>query len=110
MTKKRKKSEHVKVSLEKFTEIVNEQEQKGINKYDQPIDPLDHRYDWLQMAMEEQVDGFQYLMAEYRKRQMITSKIRSLLNYAPNEFTRMEILHWLDLMEGKNNGPKSPPR
>jgi len=76
------------------------QAEKGIRKYGTEIDPLDTRFDWLDMAIEEQVDGFNYLVAEQRKRNHIVGKLRRLTSGVPDDI-RSEIDHWLDALEGK---------
>jgi len=70
---------HLQSSIDKFTSSAKSQEDKGIEKYGQPLDPLDD-YDWLEMAIEEQVDGFKYLHAEQIKRQWAISNIRRTLS------------------------------
>jgi len=71
-----------------------------MKKYGQPLEPLDN-YDWLQMAREEQVDGYKYLEAEIVKRRFIVGKIRRLLNYKNNSVSKVEINYWLDRLENK---------
>lgn len=89
---------HLNKTIKEFKEVAYSQEVKGINKYGKPLDPMDN-YNWLQMALEEQVDGAKYLIAEMEKRKFIVKKIRTLLEYKPYDFT--EIYHWLDVLEGK---------
>lgn len=91
---------HLNKTIEEFDYIANSQEKKGIAKYGKPLDPLDN-YDWLEMANEELVDGYKYLIAEKEKRNFIVNKIRTLLNYKINETSKTEINHWLDRLEGK---------
>ena len=82
--------------------VANEQEEKGMKKYGQPLNPLDD-YDWLDMARQEQVDGYKYLEAEIVKRRFIVGKIRRLLNYKNNSVSKVEINYWLDVLEGRTN-------
>lgn len=91
--------EHLERTKIKFIELANSQEQKGIEKYGKPLDPLDN-YDWLQMALEEQVDGTKYLIAEMEKRKFVVSKIRNLLEGRTDTMHADEICHWLDILEG----------
>lgn len=93
-------NKHLNLSIDSFTAVATAQADKGIKKYGKTVNPLDD-YDWLQMAQEEMADGYVYLEAEKEKRKFIVAKIRSLLNFKTNEFTNMEINHWLDLLEGK---------
>lgn len=86
--------DHLERSKKTFIEIANKQENKGVEKYGKPLDPLDN-YCWLDMASEELVDGFKYLAAEREKRKFVVSEIRKLTDDA-------EIHHWLDEMEGIN--------
>ncbi|TFJ92161.1 hypothetical protein [Lentibacillus salicampi] len=85
--------DHLHLTKDKFSEMANIQERKGIMKYGQPLDPLDN-YDWLEMAQEEQTDGYKYLVAEQEKRKFIANKIRRLTDDP-------EIDHWLDVLEGR---------
>lgn len=90
---------HVVRSIDKFKEVINTQSDKGIEKYGQPLQPIAIEYDWLEMAAEEMVDGFQYLVAEMEKRKFVAKKIRSLTQDAPDDI-KGEIGHWLDVLEG----------
>lgn len=65
-------------SIVKFIEVAKSQEEYGINKYGQPLNPLDN-YDWLEMALEELVDGFKYLHAEQVKRRHVIKQIRKVI-------------------------------
>lgn len=93
------KFEHLERTKDKFNEVAVEQERKGILKYGQPLNPLDD-YCWLSMALEEQVDGTKYLIAEMEKRKFIVNKIRKLLDYKENSVSKTEINFWLDKLEG----------
>lgn len=94
--------DHLVYSIKKFERLAKEQEKKGIKKYGKPLDPKDLKYDWIDMALEEQVDGTKYLFAEIEKRRFIVGKIKKLLN-AGNiaEDLCQEINFWLDVLEGK---------
>lgn len=92
---------HLEKVKEKFEETANQQELKGIEKYGQPLDPLDN-YDWLKMALEEQVDGTKYLVAEMEKRKFIVNKIKRLLVTKQDWINYDEVMHWLDELEGKS--------
>lgn len=85
--------EHLGFVKQKFSIVAENQENKGIEKYGQPLEPMDG-YDWLEMAEQEQVDGYKYLVAEQVKRQRVIGRIREKTN-------DIEINHWLDLLEGK---------
>ena len=85
--------EHLQDSVDQFTQVALSQEKKGIQKYGQPLNPLDS-YDWLDMASQELVDGFKYLHAEQVKRAEICAKIRRLVD-------KPEVLRLLDELEGK---------
>lgn len=91
---------HLEHTKDEFIKIANSQEQKGIEKYGQPLDPLDS-YNWRRMAKEEAVDLFKYLEAEEEKTSFITSKIRELSANNCNAAAHDEIAHWLDILEGK---------
>lgn len=90
---------HLEKTKEKFGEVADLQEGKGIIKYGHPLDPLEGR-DWLKMCLEEQVDGTKYLVAEMEKRKFIVNKIRSLIEYQPLDSCNAEIHRWLDELEG----------
>lgn len=92
---------HLKSSINKFNEGAKKQEDKGIEKYGQPLDPLDNRYDWLEMAIEEQVDGFKYLHAEQVKRKHITDQIRLLIKNNTIPMVHDQIVVLLDQLEGR---------
>lgn len=92
---------HVQTSIEDYVETINDQAQKGLEKYGQAMNPLESNRDWLHMAKEEQVDGHQYLKAEEIKRNFVCDKIRKILTYKDNSVSKTEILHWLDVLEGK---------
>ena len=93
--------QHLQTSIDTFIDYAQSQEQKGIEKYGQPLDPLESNRDWLVMAIEEQVDGFQYLVAEMKKRKFVVDKIRKAINYKDNSVSKTEINHWLDVLEGR---------
>ncbi|OEH53014.1 hypothetical protein AQ616_18415 [Oceanobacillus sp. E9] len=93
-------SDHLQNSIVSFAETARSQEDKGISKYGKKLDPLDG-YDWLQMAKEEQVDGFQYLEAEAVKRKHIATRIRALIEHSTlARWSKSEINHLLDELEG----------
>ena len=60
-----------------FIDINKRQDTKGFKKYGQYLAHLDD-YDWMEMASEEMVDGFKYLIAEKHKRGHIVAQIRAL--------------------------------
>lgn len=70
---------HLNDTLIDFAHVANEQEMKGIKKYGQPLDP-DDSYDWLEMAKEEQVDGYKYLLAEQVRRNRVIDDIRKVIS------------------------------
>src|SRR5690625_3510924 len=84
--------EQLEIAKDRFIQTANAQERKGIQKYGQPLNPLDN-YCWLDMAMEEQTDGFKYLVAEQEKRKFVVAKIRKLLEYKNNSVSKTEINH-----------------
>src|SRR5690625_2868522 len=95
--------QHLKSSIDKFTDGAKKQEDKGIEKYGQPLEPTDTKQDWLEMAIEEQVDGFKYLHAEQVKRKHITDEIRVVLNKYDHRVPRRvqyQITVLLDQLEG----------
>lgn len=89
--------EHLEKVNKKFSETAYLQEMKGIRKYGKALDPMDN-YDWLQMALEEQVDGTKYLVAEIEKRKHVVSQVKKLI---PNDLEDyVEIMMLLDELEG----------
>ncbi|GGN64503.1 hypothetical protein [Oceanobacillus indicireducens] len=90
--------EHLEKVNKKFSETAYLQEMKGIQKYGKPLDPMDN-YDWLEMAAEEQVDGYKYLIAEMEKRKFVAERIRTITERCDYQ-VKMEINHWLDELEG----------
>ena len=93
--------DHLQTVKNKFNQIADSQEDKGIEKYGQPLNPLDN-YDWLGMALEEQVDGTKYLIAEMEKRKFIAEKIRSIAGRNCDYTSYQVINHWLEVLEGKS--------
>lgn len=93
---------HFEKSIVKFTKSARKQEDKGIKKYGQPLDPLDKHYDWLEMAIEEQVDGFKYLYAEQVKRKHIIDEIREIITYNTLPMVYEQITALLDELEGES--------
>lgn len=86
--------DHLNRTKLEFNRVANEQEHKGVMKYGKALDPLEHGRDWIEMAKQEQVDGFKYQEAELVKREFVIEKIRKRTN-------DVEINHWLDMLEGK---------
>jgi hypothetical protein len=65
---------------DRIENIMNEQDEKGIEKYGQPLDPMDN-YDWLYMAEEELADALKYFNAEREKRDNVHSDILIEMKY-----------------------------
>lgn len=65
--------------VERFGKVATTQEEKGLQKYRQSLDPLDIRHDWLLMAEEELVDGYKYLNAERVRRAWVSREIQEHL-------------------------------
>jgi len=91
---------HLNHAIEEFAKTANNQENKGIKKYGKLLNPLDN-YDWLQMAKEEQVDGFKYLEAEIVKRDFAIDRIREIIIKECEFDTQVQINNWLDFVQGK---------
>lgn len=91
---------HLKKTKEIFGEVAYSQEIKGIEKYRQPLDPLDN-YDWLEMALEEQVDGTKYLVAEMEKRKDVIGKIRDIIESECELDVQFVINVQLERLEGE---------
>lgn len=85
-----------------FANVATEQERKGIKKYGQPLDPNDS-YDWLEMAKEEQVDGYKYLLAEQVRRNRVIGDIRKLIETNVDPHTRNLINNLLNELGGKGD-------
>lgn len=88
-------------SLNKFTEVLHKQNEKGLKKYGQPLDPLDKRYDFLEMLLEELVDAVQYARSEQIKRKNAADEIRRVIepNVIPMVYDQVNAL--LNQFEGK---------
>lgn len=93
---------HLKRSIISFSNLANDQENKGIEKYGQPLDPMDD-YDWLRMAQEELVDGYKYFEAERYKRDMVIRNIREILSVMDDVYAASMIENQLTRLEGKQN-------
>lgn len=91
---------HLDASNKKFKRVAFTQEMKGLDKYGEPLDPLNKEFDWLEMCIEEQVDGFKYLHAEQVKRAHIVAEIREIIKYNTNILAHDQISALLDQLEG----------
>lgn len=61
--------------ISKFTKSATDQENKGIEKYGHELQPMDPKWDWLNMAEEELIDGFKYLCAERERRDKVLREV-----------------------------------
>lgn len=91
---------HLRKTLIKFADVAHSQEKKGIAKYGKPLDPADD-YDWTEMAIEELVDGFKYILAEQVRRKSIVRQIRQAIKTDVSPKKHDEINSLLDKLEGK---------
>lgn len=91
---------HLHDTLIDFSSVAHSQEQKGIKKYGQPLDP-DDSYDWLEMAKEEQVDGYKYLLAEQVRRNRVIDDIRQIIKTGVHPDIYDKISNLLNQLEGK---------
>lgn len=87
-------------ALYKFKEMLDYQNKKGLAKYGQPLNPMDN-YDWTNMALEENIDQFQYLYAEQVKKKYVINEIREIIRYNVTPTVHDQINSLLDLLEGK---------
>lgn len=62
-----------------FTATAHKQDQKGLVKYNQPLDPYDSKHDWNVMIEEELVDAYKYLIAERTKRDKVIEELNEEL-------------------------------
>jgi len=92
--------EHLHETLIKFSKVAHSQEEKGVAKYGKPLNPSD-KYDWIEMAIEEMVDGFKYILAEQHRRKAVIKKIRQAINTDVKPSKHDEISILLDKLEGK---------
>lgn len=65
-----------------FSRTARSQELKGIEKYGHELQPMDRKWDWLEMAQEELVDGFKYLVAERERRDELIGEVESRIKAA----------------------------
>lgn len=93
---------HLDASNKKFKRVAFIQEMKGLDKYGEPLDPLNKNFCWLEMCIEEQVDGFKYLYAEQVKRAHIVAEIREIIKYNTIPMVHDQINALLDQLEGKH--------
>lgn len=102
--------------IKSFGKGAKAQAHKGKEKYNTTLNPFTPHYDWLQMAEEEQIDGYVYLRAERTKRSHVLHQVRERLDsieyimaasQAMNrdkDYVRTyinEIEQYLDALEGK---------
>lgn len=76
-----KKYPFTKVVIEELEKTMVKQDEKGMEKYGQALDPMDTKYNWLQMAEEELADLSKYFKAEQHKRDTI---IQIVLEHVKN--------------------------
>ena len=65
--------------ISQFSKTARTQELKGIEKYGHELQPMENKYDWLEMAKEELIDGFKYLAAEQERRDKLIANAESLI-------------------------------
>lgn len=64
-----------------FSYVVDKQDKKGWAKYNKTIDDAsDDDWDWVEMALEEAVDGMKYLVKENIKLRKENKEMRNLLS------------------------------
>lgn len=97
-------------AMESFNLLAEQQELKRTKKYGQELDALDFKYDWLQMAQEELVNGYKYFEAERMRRKFIIGKIEKILevntvtvHIRPPKDLEIEIKDWLQLLNGETD-------
>lgn len=83
--------------LEELEEVMYQQDEKGMEKYNQALDPMDDKWDWLQMAEEELADLAKYLKAEQHKRNQVMERVSYLLNDIENQAN----IHEMELIKAK---------
>lgn len=65
--------------IDLFSQIVDSQDGKGIQKYGVTIDDAkDSEWEWNRMALEEAIDGMKYLAKENRKLLEENRKLKTL--------------------------------
>lgn len=63
--------------INEFTKVIDNQDLKGIEKYDMTIDEAnDDNYHWLEMAGEEVADCFKYFVKEIVRLRKVISMLR----------------------------------
>jgi len=74
-----------------------------MKKYGQPLDPSDS-YEWIEMAKEEFVDGYKYLLAEQVRRNRVIDDIRQIMrtDVKPDVYDKINSL--LNKLEGRGDG------
>lgn len=72
-------SEFLEFVNSSFKKAATGQELKGISKYGVPLNPMSD-YDWLNMAEEEQIDGYKYLVAEREKRDKTLQAVLNIID------------------------------
>ena len=69
-------------TISQFSKTARTQEMKGIEKYGHELQPMENKYDWLEMAKEELIDGFKYLAAEQERRDKLIAGIEYSIHRA----------------------------
>lgn len=70
-----------KIAVRELEQVMLKQDEKGMEKYGQALDPYDKKYDWLQMAEEELADMAKYFKAEQYKRNYVMELVMEQIEH-----------------------------
>lgn len=87
--------------------VTDAQAAKGLDKYDQELDPMDLKHNWTAMAIEENIDQLQYILAQQERNNYIARELRktaSLLVFSTGnvETAYHRIKHLADITDGSH--------
>lgn len=72
------------IVVRELEQVMLKQDEKGMKKYGQALDPYDEKYDWLQMAEEELADMVKYFKAEQYKRDYVIRTVMKHIEHVQN--------------------------
>lgn len=85
-------------SLKKLEKVMFSQDDFGIKKYGIPLNHA-HKYNWLEMLVEELADGIKYIQCELDRREYVISILEDALN-SDNPKENIELALLLLTVEG----------
>ncbi|MGD6894309.1 hypothetical protein [Bacillus infantis] len=80
-----------KKSLANLEKVMFAQDEFGVKKYGVPLEHS-HKYDWLQMFMEEMADGLKYIQCEMDRKEYVKQMLRAgLRSDSPKDYIEIAL-------------------